>query len=71
LRAVIESLAQASARRIPVLKKVAGRLDPQVTVTGGMLHALPGIMYRDWPGRWTFRHEEEATLRGLGRLIAR
>jgi xylulokinase len=71
LRAVIEALAHESAARIPILQKIVGRLDRRVTVTGGVLHALPRMMYRDWPGRWTFHREEEATLRGLGMLIPR
>ena len=33
--------------------------------------ALHKVLYRDWPGRWTFKSEQEASLRGLSRITPR
>ncbi len=69
LAAVIESLAEASAARIALLLETGTRMRRDVVVSGGVRDGLDKILHRDWPGRWTFRPEEEATLRGLSRLI--
>ena len=69
LSAAIESIAAASAARIELLHSTGLRLRRDVIVTGGMTESMRALLYRDWPGKWTFRMEEEATLRGLARLV--
>jgi xylulokinase len=68
LSAMIESLAAASAARFPLLKETGVRMRTQVVVSGGMQGELHKILHRDWPGRWQFKIEKEASLRGLARL---
>jgi hypothetical protein len=68
LSAIIESLACASAARLPLLQQTRTRILRTVMVSGGMQSGLDKVLRRDWPGRWTFRHEPEATLRGLSTL---
>jgi xylulokinase len=68
LSAVIESLAEISAARFPLLKKVGVAMRHDVVVSGGVQGGLDKILHRDWPGKWTFRVEEEASLRGLAEL---
>lgn len=72
LAAVIEALAKASAERLELLRQANRGLTirREVFVSGGVQSGLAEVIYRDWPGRWSFREEEEATLRGLGRLAA-
>jgi xylulokinase len=69
LSAAIESIAAASAARVELLRSTGVRLRRNVTVTGGVSESLRELLYRDWPGTWTFRVEDEATLRGLARLM--
>ena len=69
LSAAIESIAAASAARVELLCSTGVKLRRDVLVTGGVTEAMGELLYRDWPGRWTFREEEEASLRGLARLI--
>jgi xylulokinase len=71
LSAVIESLAAASAARLPLLSQGGVKMLRKVTVTGGMQGGLDKVLHRDWPGKWTFKPEEEATLRGLGTMAIR
>jgi hypothetical protein len=68
LGAVIESLAAASAARLPLLEQGGMRMLRTVMVSGGVQGWLAKVLHRDWPGRWTFWSESEATLRGLGRM---
>jgi xylulokinase len=68
LSAVIESLAEASAARFAYLREANATIHRDVVVSGGVQNGLDKILHRDWPGRWTFRGEEEATLRGLSCL---
>ena len=68
LSAVIESLAEASAARLTLLKQAKATMRRDVVVSGGVQDGLDRILHRDWPGRWSFRTEEEATLRGLSCL---
>jgi xylulokinase len=68
LSAVIESLAEASAARFAFLKQTGATIHHDVVVSGGVQNGLDKILHRDWPGRWKFRTEEEATLRGLTSL---
>ena len=70
LAAIVESLAHESAERLSLLKQDGSvRIRRTVVVSGGKEDRLDRLMHRDWPGRWTFRAETEATLRGLGRLV--
>jgi xylulokinase len=71
LSAVIESLAQASAARLPILRQGGVRIRRTVMASGGMDGALERVLHRDWTGRWVFRPEKEATLRGLGKIVPR
>lgn len=68
LSAIIESLAAASAGRLPLL--AAGGVRPlrSVLVTGGLEADLHRVLHRDWPGRWSFRVVREAAFAGLWRL---
>jgi xylulokinase len=70
LRAVIEALARTSAQRVELLREVnevpIGR---RVVLTGGASESLHRVLQRDWPGRWSFQVEDDATLRGLWRLV--
>jgi xylulokinase len=72
LSAAIESIAAASAARVELLRATAKstgvRLRRDLVVTGGVIDGLRNLLYRDWPGKWTFRVEDEASLRGLARL---
>ncbi len=69
LGAIIESLAGSSATRLKLLQKVnAVRMSHDVMLTGGVGGGLDKVLHRDWPGEWRFEVEEEATLRGLGKL---
>jgi xylulokinase len=68
LSAAIEALAQASAARVELLQSVGRKIDRRVILTGGVSSALGGVLHRDWPGKWSFRIEPEATLRGLAHL---
>jgi hypothetical protein len=68
LSAVIEALAAASAARIELLRTRRARIDHLVLVSGGVSDGLGRLLHRDWPGKWRFFSEEEASLRGLGTL---
>lgn len=70
LSAIIESLIQASAERLPLLEGTGTKLLENVAVSGGSDH-LDELMRRDWPGRWTFRSVTDATMLGLGRMTPR
>ncbi len=67
LAAVLESLAETSAARVRLLRQLRFPILRNVVVTGGA-QKFHAILHRDWPGRWTFRHEDEATLKGLAKL---
>ena len=70
LAAVMDALARDSAERLELLKRVnRGRIDTRVVTSGGAVDVARGVLRRDWEGRWTFRHENEATLRGLAMLV--
>ena len=71
LEAIIESLVAASAARLALLDTGAVKIRRSVVVSGGSQDRLDEIFHRDWPGRWSFKAEDEATLRGLGRLVPR
>jgi len=70
LRAILRSLARESASRIKLLAQVNPiRIRRQVLLTGGVQGGLSKLLHRGWPGKWSFREEEEATLRGVAALI--
>jgi xylulokinase len=71
LTAVINALAAASAQRLHLLKTRGVTISHRVITSGGTAQALRQVLHRDWPGRWTFHHQEEATLRGLSILMPR
>ena len=68
LRAVVESLAVASAARIPLLEGRGTPMKPDVLLSGGLAGDLSAVLHRDWPRRFTFTAVAEATLRGLSHL---
>ncbi len=68
LSAVIESLAAASAARLPLLREQSPRARHNVLMSGGAAGGLASLLHRDWPGHWRFKNEQEATLRSLARL---
>jgi xylulokinase len=68
LRALVDALARASADRLPLLRGRGVPLRRDVVLSGGVSNGLDKVLHRDWPGKWRFHVEEEATLRGLGML---
>jgi sugar (pentulose or hexulose) kinase len=68
LSAIIESLAAASAARLPLLESTRTRIHHNVLLSGGLAADLSKVLHRDWPGKWKFKQEDEATLRGLAKL---
>jgi xylulokinase len=70
LAAILESLAQASAARLPLLEATGTKLLRTVAVSGGA-DRVDELMRRDWAGRWRYHAVTEATLRGLGTLTPR
>ncbi len=68
LMAIIESLARASAARLALLRETGATLRRNVVVSGGVQGALERVMHRGWGRGWTFKPEQDATLRGLWNL---
>jgi xylulokinase len=71
LTAIIEALAATSAARLPLLKQTGTKIRRNVLLSGGVSGGLAGVLHRDWPGRWKFQEQDEATLRGLAMLVPR
>jgi xylulokinase len=71
LRAIVNALANASAARLQLLKSRGVKIRSTVFTSGGAARALHKVLYRDWPGHWTFKSEQEASLRGLSRITPR
>jgi sugar (pentulose or hexulose) kinase len=71
LSAICEALAGASAARLPLLAECGTRFLKDVYVTGGVSDGLDELLHRDWPGEWRFVPVEEATLKGVGAMVAR
>ena len=69
LSAVIESLASASAARLPLLAEGGTKFLPTVYVTGGVSDGLDELLHRDWEGQFKFVTVDEATLRGVGMMV--
>jgi xylulokinase len=68
LAAIIESLARASASRLELLATNPVKIRRNVTLSGGTTAGLSDLLHRDWPGKWKFQLESEATLKGLASL---
>jgi xylulokinase len=71
LAAVIQSLVEASAARLDLFHELGIPMRRRVMLTGGSADGLADLLHRQWKGKWTFYVEEEATLRGLGKLEPR
>ena len=70
LRAMLDALATTGAARIPLLEKTGTALHHEVLLSGGMAKSLGRLLHGAWPGRWTFNYHDEATLRGLAKLVS-
>jgi sugar (pentulose or hexulose) kinase len=69
LGAMVKALARASADRLPLLQCGGMRIGRDVYVTGGVQRGLGKLLYRDWGRGWRFKPVEEATLKGLAKLV--
>jgi hypothetical protein len=70
LRSILQSLARESAARMKLLAEVNPiQIRRRVLLTGGVQGGLSQLLHRGWPGKWTFKQEEEATLRGVAALV--
>lgn len=71
LAGLVESLARSSAERLGLLRSVNStiRMRCEILMTGGVSDGLNKILHRDWGDRWTFKVEQEATLRGLAKIV--
>ncbi len=69
LAALLDGLSEASARRLEDLAVNPVRPRRKVFVTGGVMKVTGAVMYRNWPGHWSFHYEADATLRGLGTMV--
>jgi xylulokinase len=65
LLAVIDALAKASGERLKLLKFPGAKMRRTVFVSGGTARVMGDVLHRDWPGKWKFDAEGEASLRGL------
>jgi xylulokinase len=71
LGAVVDALAKASAARLRLLQTRGVKISHRVVTSGGTARALRSVLHRDWPGKWTFEYQDEASLRGLSCLTPR
>ncbi len=69
LSAIVESIARASAARLPLLRATGTPMYHDVLLSGGLTHSLSEVLHRDWKGSWAFSKVDEATLRGLARMM--
>ncbi len=69
LEAIVDALAKASGARLALLKSRGVPIKRTVFTSGGAARSLHDVLYRDWPGRWRFKSEPEASLRGLSRIV--
>jgi xylulokinase len=70
LAAILRSLARESAARMRLIMEVNPiQLRRRVLLTGGVQGGLSDLLHRGWPGKWTFKEEEEATLRGVWKMF--
>lgn len=68
LAAVVDSLARASAERLKLLATNSTKIRREVVLSGGTITGLSDLLHRNWPGKWKFKLESEATLKGLAVL---
>lgn len=68
LAAIVQALSRASAERFELLRWTGTPINRNVLISGGGGGALAELMHRDWPGKWTFKVEKDATLKGLEKL---
>lgn len=66
---IINALAKASGARLSLLKACGAKIHKLVYTSGGSARVLHNVLYRDWPGHWNFKTEDEASLRGLSKVI--
>jgi sugar (pentulose or hexulose) kinase len=71
LSAMVDALAVASAERLPLLEATGTKIHHNVLLSGGLARDLASVLHRDWPGHWTFKMVDEATLLGLGGVVPR
>ena len=71
MSAIVDSLAEASAARLPLLRATGTPIHHDVLLSGGLAGDLSVVLHRDWPGKWTFQTIDEATLKGLEKLSGR
>jgi len=71
LSAMVESIAQGSASRLPLLRATGTPMHREVLLSGGLASTLSDVLHRDWPGAWDFSFLSEATLRGLTCMMPR
>jgi len=64
LAAMVQSLRAASVARLALLRQAQPHFRSTVYFSGRQ-RGLAAAMHRDWPKGWTYRHIEEASLRGL------
>jgi xylulokinase len=68
LLAMIDTLAKTSAARLDLLRETGAPMNHNVILSGGAGGPLHKILHRDWPGKWKFKSETEASVRGLAKL---
>lgn len=69
LTAMLEALAKASSARVELLLETGAKIRRRVVVTGGA-GKTAAVFHRDWPGKWTFSTQNEATLAGLWKMAS-
>jgi xylulokinase len=71
LESILRTLARDSAERLRLMSQVNPvKMNLKVLLTGGVQGGLSTLLHRWWPGKWIFKSEEEATLRGVWGLVA-
>jgi sugar (pentulose or hexulose) kinase len=68
LSAIVESIAEASSKRLPLLRATGTPMHHDVLLSGGLASSMADVLHRNWQGRWKFQFVDEATLLGLGAI---
>ncbi len=68
VRGLVEDLAHESGERMKRLEELGVKLLKDVFCTGGVNERIAREIRREWPRRFTYRTESEATSRGLFKL---
>jgi len=71
LGAIVEAIAEGSARRLPLLRATGTPMHHDVLLSGGLANSMSEVLHRDWEGDWKFTKVDEATLRGLAKMEPR